>query len=83
MEFLMGFLGALLAVGLFVAGTCIGWTLKGQHFAQTQKVTAEALTEAQKQRVREEQEAWMALHNYSVDDAYGVRPPSEPITEKE
>lgn len=83
MEFLLGFLGAILAMGLFFAGMAVEWHLKEREFARTQKATAEQLTEAQKQRVREEQEAWMALHNYSVEDAYGVRPPSEPTTEKE
>ena len=82
MEFILGFLGALLAVGLFVAGMCLGWRVRQWSYEHTQKSTAEQLTEEQKRRAREEQEAWMALHNYSVEDAYNLRP--EPKTsEKE
>lgn len=72
MEFLLGFLGAVLAMSLFAAGMALEWKLKEQEFARRQQVTAEQLTEAQKRRVVEEQEAWMALHNYSVEDAYNI-----------
>ena len=74
MEFLLGFLGAILAVGLFVAGAVLGWRCKEKDFARNQQATAEKLTEAEKRRLKEEQEAWTALHNYSVEDAYGIYP---------
>ena len=74
MEFVLGFLGALLAVGLFAGGAILGWRGNEKFRDQTQRVTAEQLTEAEKRRLREEQEAWTALHNYSVEDAYGIYP---------
>ena len=74
MEFLLGFLGALLAMGLFIGGVALGCWLKEQEFARRQKVTAEQLTESQRRRLQEEQEAWSALHNYSVEDAYNMAP---------
>ena len=72
MEFVIGFLGALVAMVLFGGGIVIGWLLNRYVDGNTQKVTAEALTEKQKQRVKEEQEAWNQLHNYSVETAYGM-----------
>lgn len=74
MEFLLGFLGAILAVGLFVTGAVLGWRCKERDFARNQQATAEKLTEAEKRRIKEEQEAWTALHNYSVEDAYNLNP---------
>lgn len=68
MDFAMGFIGFVLAELLFGAGAFIGWKVHGQ----IHRATAEALTQTQKQRIKEEQEAWNCLHNYSVDDAYGV-----------
>lgn len=72
MELIIGFLGALLALGLFVTGVVVGWKLKAYDEKKTQKVTAEALTAEQKQRVKDEREAWNCLHNYSAADAYGM-----------
>ena len=74
MEFILGFLGAILAMSLFAGGVALGCWLKEKEFARRQKVTAEQLTEAQKRRLREEEEAWSALHNYSVEDAYNMAP---------
>ena len=74
MEFLLGFLGAILAMSLFAGGVALGCWLKEKEFTRRQKVTAEQLTEAQKRRLREEEEAWSALHNYSVEDAYNMAP---------
>ena len=72
MEFLFGFLGAMLAVCLLLGGVALGWVLREKMLAKERQITAGQLTEAQKRRVVEEQEAWMALHNYSVEDAYNV-----------
>lgn len=74
MEFLLGAAGALLCMVLLGAGAVCGW----QARKHTAAVTAEPLTEQQKQRLREEQEAWSALHHYSVDDAYGICPENDP-----
>ena len=37
-------------------------------------MTAEQLTPAQKQQLRDERDAWQALHNYGVEDAYNLHP---------
>jgi hypothetical protein len=72
MEFVIGFLGALVALALIGAGAVLGWTLHNRFGVAEQKVTAEALTEKQKQHLKEEEEAWAALHNYSPEIAYGM-----------
>ncbi len=74
MEFLFGFLGAMLAVCLLLGGVALGWVLREKMLAKERQITANQLTEAEKRRLREEQEAWTALHNYSVEDAYGIYP---------
>lgn len=74
MEFIIGFLGAVMCLLLFIAGAFLGWQMKERDDARTQKVTAKKLTEEQERQLREEQEAWKSLHNYSVEDAYGMRP---------
>lgn len=73
MEFLIGFTGAILAMVIFVSGVVVGWKLKKLHDQATVRVTAEELTEVQKQQVREEREAWNSLHSYSMEDAYGIK----------
>lgn len=72
MEFVIGFLGAILAVVIFLAGVAAGWKLQEYDASHTQKITAEELTVEQKQRIKEEREAWNRLHNYSAEDAYGM-----------
>lgn len=69
MEFVIGFLGALMAIALFGVGCLLGWKMNDRF---NRKVTAEALTEKQKQHIKEEEEAWAALHNYSPEIAYGM-----------
>ena len=71
MGFLIGFLGAMFGMALFITGGALGYHICEKY---NKRVTAEALTEAQKQSIAEEQEAWKRLHNYSVDDAYAVKP---------
>lgn len=70
MEFLLGFAGAFAFFLLFGAGVFCGWKVR-EH---TGKVTAEQLTPAQKQQLRDERDAWQALHNYGVEDAYNLHP---------
>ena len=70
MEFILGIVGAVLCIVLFFAGAFAGWTA---HAKYTRQVTAESLSEAQKRQLREEEEAWRHLHNYSVEDAYQIQ----------
>ena len=70
MSFLYGVLGVIAAQVLFAGGFLLGWKAR-EH---TGKVTAEQLTPAQKQQLRDERDAWQALHNYGVEDAYNLHP---------
>lgn len=81
MEFVIGFGGALVCLILFGAGIAIGWRLKLSDEKRTQRVTAEQLTEKQRQALREEQEAWRVIHNYNVETAYSS--PANDKSEKE
>ena len=81
MEFVIGFGGAVVAMILMIAGVVFGWKSRECAYERETRATAEQLTEVEKRRLREEAEAWMALHNYSADDAYGMN--REPAREKE
>lgn len=82
MEFIYGCLiGSILVFIVFSAGFLTGWALKTADIKHTQRVTAEELTQEQRRRVEEERQAWEALHNYSVADAYGVPRTRDPDKE--
>lgn len=73
MEFIYGcLLGSVAVFIVFGAGFLTGWALKTADIKHTQRVTAEELTLEQKRRVEEEMQAWKSLHNYCVEDAYGI-----------
>lgn len=71
MEFIIGALGALLTVALFAAGVLLGWRLKGLDVKRLQH-KADPVTEQEARRLKEEQEAFSMLQNYTVEDAYGM-----------
>ena len=71
MEFIIGFTGAIVAVLLLVLGVILGWRAKERDYERTKAVTAEELSEKQKQRLREEREAWNTLFDYNAETAYG------------
>lgn len=80
--FLYGFTGAILVIFLVFMGGLFGWKVRARYEKMQQRVTAEKLSETERQRLREEQEAWRALHSYSVEDAYGDLPkPVDPKKE--
>ena len=82
MEFIYGcLLGAIIVFIVFGAGFLTGWALKAADIKHTQRVTATELTQEQKRRVEEEQQAWKSLHNYSVEDAYGIHRTRHPDKE--
>ena len=74
MEFILGMAGAFLCVALFFLGAVLGWYAAGKY---SRRVTADALTEEERRRLRDEAEAWQSLHNYSVEDAYQIKPGSK------
>ena len=74
MEFILGIVGAMLAVALFSLGVFLGWRFCEKF---NRRVTAEKLTEEQQRQLKAEAEAWKQLHNYSVEDAYQIQPRSK------
>lgn len=72
MEFVIGFAGMLFCTLLLGGGVVIGWKLKVADTNRTQRVTADQLTEKQRQQLIEEQQAWRELHNYNVETAYAT-----------
>ena len=65
MEFLLGMLGALAVMGAFGLGAAMGRRSR----------TAAGLTmpsEEETRRIRDQQQAFQRLQNYTVEDAYGL-----------
>lgn len=71
MDFVFGFIGALLAVFLLVLGGVAGWKLRSAELKRT-RAAVDPLPEAEMRRLREEQQAFFRLQNYTVEDAYGM-----------
>lgn len=74
MSFLYGFLGALLMVGLLVGGAVIGWH---GHRVYVEKTThapepVEGPDAEELQRLKEGQQAFRQLSNYTAEVAYGL-----------
>ena len=67
MAFLLGLAGGTVVVGLLLAGGFVGWQLARRQA----RPRAEALSEREDRRLREEQEAFRLLQNYTVERAYG------------
>ena len=63
-----GFAGAVIALSLFGAGVFAGW----QVHAHTTRPAARRPGERERRRLREEQDAFRRLQNYTVEDAYGL-----------
>lgn len=72
MDFLSGLMGAIAALILFVAGMAVERMRVDHEWERSQKVTAQKLTAEQEHKIKEEQEAWQALHNYTLETAYGM-----------
>ena len=68
--FLFGFAGMAAALGIFGGGAVFGWQL--HKAAGKGPVTARTLSPEEEKRLREEQEAFHRLQNYTVEDAYGI-----------
>lgn len=71
MHFIIGFCGALACLGVFGLGVAVGWNV-----CLRVRNSADALPAPQGasggQAVRDEQEAFRRLQNYSAEDAYGM-----------
>jgi hypothetical protein len=66
-----GFLGALLAMALVVAGAVCGWLVCKAVIKHT-KPELENPGEKERQRLIEQQQAFRQMQNYSVEQAYGM-----------
>lgn len=71
MTFCIGFLGALCAAGLLGVGCALGWKV---HSALTvrSRPRPRAVEERERRRLREQQQAFQTLQNYSQERAYGM-----------
>jgi len=65
LEFLLGLLGAVCGIGCFAVGALWG------RRAKPAAAALPAPSEEEARRVREQQQAFLRLQNYTVDDAYG------------
>jgi len=65
MEFIMGLFGVLCGMGCFAAGVI---------FARSRRTapTVQPPSEEETRLAREQQQAFLRLQNYTVDDAYGL-----------
>lgn len=72
MDFLIGFCGALAVLLIFALGVLAGWKLRIYLHQKFNARTAEEITEAEKKRLEEEQQAFDRMYKYNVNDAYGM-----------
>lgn len=70
-EILLGFVGALVLIGLLAAGGLLGW-IAHKTFIEHTTPAAEPLTEKERKKMVEEQQAFRQMQSYSVEQAYGM-----------
>lgn len=73
MTFLIGMAGALLCAALTALGFYSGWRL----YPRFHRAEAPAITQEERRKLLDQQEAFKALMNYSVEDAYGMNSTAE------
>ena len=67
-----GFLGAILALGLFAAGFFFGWRMSEKMREKQTVIAEQQIGEAERDRLKREQEAFRTMLNYNPDMAYGI-----------
>lgn len=72
MEFVIGFLGALVLNLIIIGSGFLGWKLRGDFEQKQVRSTAEELTDRERQEIKDAVEAQHLLHNYNADMAYGL-----------
>lgn len=82
MTIVYGFLGAIIALGVFAAGAFCGWRLNERMREKRAVIAEQQLGEAERERLRKEQEAFRTMLNYNADQAYGFAA-DEYLTEDE
>ena len=69
--FLVGFMGAVAAASLLALGGILGWSAPAARTTQSRPQTPPP-GEGERRRLREEQQAFAMLQNYSPERAYGM-----------
>ena len=69
--FFAGGLGAILVLGVFVAGIGSGWTLR-QIWDRYRRPELQKPKEEELRQMAEQQKAFHQLQNYSAERAYGM-----------
>lgn len=77
MEIIYGAVGALIAMLLFIGGGLLGWFIRGRLERQRVRRTAKELTKRELQALKEQQEAFRQMQNYTPEIAYGYNPKEE------
>lgn len=75
MDFLFGVIGALVFLLAVGAGFLLGWKL-ARLVEKWRRPQASEPTESALAQLRQEQEAFSAVQNYTADQAYGIGLPS-------
>ena len=72
MSFVIGFAGAILALGVFAVGVICGWRMNEKMREKKAVITERQIGEAERERLKREQEAFRTMLNYNPDMAYGI-----------
>lgn len=71
MSFLYGVIGTVAVLVVFFGGVFTGWALKKYDDSRVAKNHAKELTESERRKLEEQQDAFRQLQNYNADVAYG------------
>ena len=77
MQFLMGFVGAIVVMMLFAAGVLVGWKAKDAMTRFVSKKTAPELSEQERQMLQEQMAAQQMIFAYGPETAYGMKSTKE------
>lgn len=73
----------VLAVLLFLfGGAVLGWKARVAYEEHNKKVIRQELTEEERRKFQESQEAFEAMLNYNVETAYGTQPTLTELAKK-
>ena len=72
MSFMIGFLGAIVALGVFAGGAIFGWRMNDKMREKKAVIAERQIGEAERERLKREQEAFRTMLNYNPDMAYGI-----------
>ena len=67
-----GFIGAILALMLFGGGVVVGWKCNDKLREKKAVIAEQTLGEEERRRLKQEQDAFRTMLNYSPEMAYGV-----------